>query len=125
MYRTFGRYLNPVDSYAFSGSDGMARMQGIMEHLRANPFEELGGCRVTAVADYQTGLRWEGNQETPTGLPRSNVLAYTLEGVGSVIVRPSGTEPKLKVYYSLKGDDLPQVQALWRKLKKEVEAKLA
>ena len=124
MYARFGYYLNKVDSYTFAGGDGMRRMGGIMEDLRREPPGELAGHRVVYRADYRTGVRLQDGAETALDLPASNVLEYGVEALGSVIVRPSGTEPKLKAYYSLKAADCPGAEALWRRLKADVEAKL-
>ena len=124
MYARFGYYLNKVDSYTFAGGDGMRRMGGIMEDLRREPPGELAGHRVVYRADYRTGVRLQDGAETALDLPASNVLEYGVEDLGSVIVRPSGTEPKLKAYYSLKAADRPGAEALWRRLKADVEAKL-
>ena len=117
MYARFGRYLNQVDSYSFEGADGMAKMAGIMEQLRKEPPASLGGYPVASVTDYRTACPVVGGVQ----MPSADVLAYETE-VGSVIVRPSGTEPKLKVYYSVKASDLPQAQSLKAAAQKDVEA---
>ena len=71
-----------------------------MDGLRQNPPKEIAGVKVASVADYQTGVITDVNGKTaPTGLPVSNVLFYTLENGDSVVIRPSGTEPKIKLYY--------------------------
>ncbi len=106
MYEKFGRYLNQVDSYTFEGADGMAKMAGIMESLRKEPPKALAGSAVSAAIDYKTACPEVGGVK----MPPANVLSYTL-GESSVIVRPSGTEPKLKVYYMVKAKDLPEAQA--------------
>ena len=105
LYKKFGYYHNKVDSYAFAGSDGMEKMADLMRELHKNPLSEIAGHKVTALADYESGIRHENGKETPTGLPKANVIEYRLGELGSVIVRPSGTEPKLKLYYSLKAED--------------------
>ncbi len=103
LYSQYGRYLNRVESFEFPGLSGMDRMNAIMEGLRATPPAELGGLAVTAVTDYRDTAR--------TGLPASNVLLYRLEGGSTVIVRPSGTEPKVKAYYTTLGRNLAEAQA--------------
>ena len=121
LYATYGRYLNKVDSYTFEGSDGMARMSGLLECLRQTPPAAIAGFGIDYTTDYRSGQRTQNGQTSPTGLPAANVLEYGLGGVGSVIVRPSGTEPKLKVYYSLKGDSLEAVTATQAAIKADVE----
>ena len=116
MYAKFGRYLNQVDSYTFPGADGMAKMSGIMESLRNDPPKSVAGAAVTAVTDYKTACPDVGGVK----MPPANVLSYTL-GEDSVIVRPSGTEPKLKVYYMVKAADLPAAQARKAALEGDIE----
>ena len=103
IYAQYGRYLNKVDSFEFPGLSGMDKMAGIMTNLRTNPPAEIGGYKVTKVTDYQ--------KPEETGLPAANVLIYTLEGGATVVVRPSGTEPKIKTYFTTLGKDLAQAQA--------------
>ena len=103
IYAKFGRYLNKVDSFEFPGLSGMEKMAGIMDGLRKNPPAEIGGYKVARVTDYQDTEK--------TGLPKANVLIYALEGGATVVVRPSGTEPKIKTYFTTLGKDLAQAQA--------------
>jgi len=103
IYAKFGRYLNKVDSFEFPGLSGMEKMAGIMDGLRKNPPAEIGGYKVASVTDYQDTEK--------TGLPKANVLIYALEGGATVVVRPSGTEPKIKTYFTTLGKDLAQAQA--------------
>ena len=103
IYAKYGRYLNKVDSFEFPGLSGMDKMAGIMADLRANPLTEIGGYAVTKVTDYK--------KTEETGLPAANVLVYTLEGGATVIVRPSGTEPKIKTYFTTLGKDLAEAEA--------------
>ncbi|NWO20743.1 phospho-sugar mutase [Oribacterium sp. oral taxon 102] len=98
IYRQYGRYLNKVDSFEFPGLSGMDRMSGIMAKLRAEVPTEIGGRRVVKVTDY--------TRPEETGLPKANVLIYGLEDGATVVVRPSGTEPKIKCYYTTLGRDL-------------------
>ena len=112
IYAEYGRYLNQVDSFEFPGLSGMDKMAGIMQQLRSNPPKEIAGYKVVSVADYKTGVKTDltnGTTET-IQLPASNVLIYALEGGASVIVRPSGTEPKIKTYFTTLGKDLQQAQ---------------
>ena len=103
IYAKFGRYLNKVDSFEFPGLSGMDKMASIMEGLRTNPPAEIGGYPVAKVTDYE--------KSSETGLPAANVLIYTLEGGATVVVRPSGTEPKIKTYFTTLGKDLAEAQA--------------
>ena len=103
IYAQYGRYLNKVDSYEFPGLSGMDKMNGIMADLRANAPKEFAGKAVVKVVDYA--------KPEETGLPKANVLIYTLEDGASVIVRPSGTEPKIKTYFTTLGKDLAEAQA--------------
>ena len=103
IYAQYGRYLNKVDSFEFPGLSGMDKMAGIMENLRKNPLTEVAGIKVASVTDY--------TKPEETGLPSANVLIYKLEDGETVIVRPSGTEPKIKIYYTTLGKDLEEAQA--------------
>ena len=103
IYAKYGRYLNKVDSFEFPGLSGMDKMAGIMEDLRKNPPAEIGGYNVVKVTDYK--------KTEETGLPAANVLIYKLDGGAEVIVRPSGTEPKIKTYFTTLGKDLAEAQA--------------
>ena len=103
IYAKYGRYLNKVDSFEFPGLSGMDKMAGIMAGLRENAPAEIGGYKVVKVVDYK--------DTASTGLPAANVLVYTLEGGATVIVRPSGTEPKIKTYFTTLGKDLAEAEA--------------
>lgn len=103
IYNKYGRYLNKVDSFEFPGLSGMDKMTGIMDDLRKNPPAEIGGYSVVKVTDFK--------KPEETGLPAANVLIYKLEGGAEVIVRPSGTEPKIKTYFTTLGKDLAEAQA--------------
>ena len=108
IYDKYGRYLNKVDSFEFPGLSGMDKMAGIMDELRKNPPKEIGGYPVVKVTDFK--------EPEKTGLPAANVLIYKLEGGAEVIVRPSGTEPKIKTYFTTLGKDLSEAQAQKDKL---------
>ena len=103
IYAKFGRYLNKVDSFEFPGLSGMDKMAGIMESLRNDPPAEIAGYKVVKVTDYK--------KPEETGLPAANVLIYALEGGATVVVRPSGTEPKIKTYFTTLGKDLAEAEA--------------
>ena len=108
IYAQYGRYLNKVDSFEFPGLSGMDKMAGIMDALRKNPPAEFAGYKVVRVTDY---LKPE-----ETGLPAANVLIYALDGGATVVVRPSGTEPKIKTYFTTLGKDLAEAEAQKEKL---------
>ena len=103
IYAQYGRYLNKVDSFEFPGLSGMDKMAGIMSGLRSTPPTEIGGYKVEKVTDYQNTAE--------TGLPAANVLVYALDGGATVIVRPSGTEPKIKTYFTTLGKTLAEAEA--------------
>ena len=102
-YQQYGRYLNQVDSFEFPGLSGMEKMSEIMESLRKNPLTEIAGVKVVQVTDYE--------EPEKTGLPKANILIYALEDGSGVVVRPSGTEPKIKIYFTTKGQDLAEAKA--------------
>ena len=113
IYAKYGRYLNKVDSFEFPGLSGMDKMAGIMDSLRQTPPAEIGGYKVVSVTDYQ--------KPEETGLPAANVLIYGLEGGATVVVRPSGTEPKIKTYFTTLGKDLAEAEAQKDKLAKALK----
>ena len=106
LYRTYGYCLNTLHSYEFDGSAGFAKMQSIMEAFRGN-VKEFGGKKVMKLLDYAPGL---------DDLPKSDVLKFLLEDNCSIVVRPSGTEPKIKFYIS--------VSAECKKVAETVEAEI-
>ena len=105
IYEEYGYYLNRTDSYEFDGAAGMAKMADIMEDFRKNPPKEVAGYQVVEIADYLNSYQKDlvTGEQTVLNLPKSNVLSYSLEGGMGVIVRPSGTEPKVKVYVTAVG----------------------
>lgn len=117
IYQQYGRYYNKVDSFSFPGLSGMDKMKGIMEHLRQQPPTEFAGKKVTEVIDYA--------EPEKTGLPKANVLTYRLDDGSTVVVRPSGTEPKIKTYFTTLGKDLAEAKAEKDKLAEAVKPLLA
>jgi len=117
IYAQYGRYLNKVDSFEFPGLSGMDKMAGIMQGLRDKPLEDIAGYKVASVTDY--------TKPEETGLPSANVLIYKLENNETVIVRPSGTEPKIKIYYTTLGKDLAEAQAEKDKLAEAMKSVMA
>lgn len=116
LYKTYGYYQNGLLNFAFEGEDGMVQMQQIMDDLRAHTPKEIAGFPVVGWSDYQLSIRDDGGKESPIDLPKSNVLEYRLSNGCKAIVRPSGTEPKIKIYLSAKGKDEAESKALIEKL---------
>ena len=108
MYEEFGYYKDDIQSVTLKGMEGLEKIQQIMNTLRQNPPAEFAGYKVTAVRDYKenTVKDLATGEVKPTGLPNSNVLYYELTDDAWVCVRPSGTEPKVKFYYGVKGTSL-------------------
>ena len=102
LYKKYGVYVHTQHSFTFEGESGMIRMQNIMEHLRTHRPEKIDTLQVIQFADYekQISVDLKTGTETAITLPKSNVLSFTLEQGAKVIVRPSGTEPKIKAYYT-------------------------
>ena len=115
LYEKFGFYRNGLLSRAFEGQDGMAAMDALMKSLRTAPPAEIAGWKVNGMTDYLG---------SDTGLIPSDVLEFRLEDAGKVIVRPSGTEPKLKIYLSVRGSGEEDAAARLERLSKGAEALL-
>ena len=102
IYKEYGRYFNQVDAFSFPGLSGMDKMAGIMENFRKNPPKDFAGKKVVKIVDYA--------EPEKTGLPKANVLIYTLDDGATIVVRPSGTEPKIKTYFTTLGKDLAEAK---------------
>lgn len=111
LYKEFGYYINTLHTYKFEGEKGMQEMREIMETLRKNDFE-LKGSVVAEMLDYNSGIH---------GLPKSNVLKFILEDGSSVVVRPSGTEPKLKLYISIRANEKEEAYKRDKELTESLE----
>ena len=111
LYRQYGYYVNALMNFGFEGEDGMIRMGGIMDALRAEPPEEIAGTKTAGRSDYRESVRTDGGKSSPIALPKSNVLEFRLANGSKLIVRPSGTEPKIKVYLSARGATRDEAQA--------------
>ena len=98
LYEQYGYYGDKVTSFVLPGKDGLEKMQSVMKALRGNVPAEFGGVKVVAVRDYLSSERVEGGKTTALTLPKSNVMYFELEGGAWLCVRPSGTEPKIKLY---------------------------
>ena len=108
MYEKYGYYKDDIQSITLKGIEGLEKIQSILETLRKNPPAEIGGYQVTSARDYKldTIRNMATGEITETGLPKSNVLYYDLTDDAWLCVRPSGTEPKVKFYYGVKGTSL-------------------
>ena len=124
MYERYGYYKDDIQSITLKGIEGLQKIQQIMDTLRKNPPAEIGGYTVLKARDYQADTIKDTvtGEVTKTGLPSSNVLYYDLSDDAWVCVRPSGTEPKVKFYYGIKGDSLADAEEKSAKLGKEVLA---
>lgn len=112
LYERFGFWRTEVDSFTFEGASGMQAMKDIMESLRENPPSQIGGHEVTEMLDYQRGEKIVAGSRSKEPLPQTNMIELRLKGDHSVIVRPSGTEPKIKVYYTLIADSHQATKAI-------------
>lgn len=124
MYERFGYYKDDVKAITLKGIEGLEKIQEIMNTLRENAPAEIGGYQVVSARDYKkdTIQNMATGEVTATGLPSSNVLYYDLTDDAWVCVRPSGTEPKVKFYYGVKGISLADADEKSEKLGKEVLA---
>ena len=113
LYKKYGYYLNKLDNFVFEGAAGFTKMQEIMASFRSN-IKDIGGYKIKEVLDYSKGIN---------GLPKSDVLKYILENDSTVVVRPSGTEPKLKMYSSIKAPNEAEANAIYDKIAADMKAK--
>lgn len=120
MYDRYGYYLDGIKAITLAGVEGLEKIQSVLTELRNNPPKEIGGYKVLAVRDYQedTITNVETKEVTKTGLPSSNVLYYDMPDGVWLCVRPSGTEPKIKFYYGVKGKSLADANELSEQLGK-------
>ena len=124
MYEKYGYYKDDIQSITLKGIEGLNKIQKIMDTLRENPPAQIGGCQVLKARDYKADTIKDirTGEVMSTGLPSSNVLYYDLSDDAWVCVRPSGTEPKVKFYYGVKGNSLEDAEEKSSKLGKEVVA---
>ena len=128
MYEKYGYYKDDIQSITLKGIEGLEKIQTILENLRKNPPTEIGTYKVLSARDYKadTVVNMETKEVTATGLPSSNVLYYDLNDDAWGCVRPSGTEPKIKIYYGIKGTSLQDADeksaALGADVKKLIDA---
>ena len=126
LYKKYGVFKHSQESFAFEGVSGMYKMQEIMKSLRTNAPKEIGGLPVIGTADYLTGTISDAKtgDTKPTNLPKSDVVSFYLPEHASVIVRPSGTEPKIKAYYTTACKTMAEAEALEAKLKTDARKML-
>ena len=117
LYEKYGMHLNTQSSFTCEGASGMERMREIMEDLRKNAPDEICGKKVLWMSDYQASVKKSAAGQQPIHLPHSNVVEYGLEGDNVIVVRPSGTEPKIKVYFMVKGQSRAEAEDLEAQLK--------
>ena len=112
MYEKYGYYKDDIQSITLKGIEGLEKIQTILENLRKNPPTQIGTYKVLSARDYKadTIVNMETKEVAATGLPNSNVLYYDLNDDAWVCVRPSGTEPKIKIYYGIKGASLQDAE---------------
>lgn len=124
MYEKYGYYKDAVKSIELKGIEGLAKIQEILDTLRNNTPETIGSYKVVSARDYKldTIKDMATGEVKPTGLPASNVLYYDLNDGAWLCVRPSGTEPKVKFYYGVKGTSLEDADAKSAALGEEVLA---
>ncbi len=126
IYEEYGYYKNTTLSFEFGGAEGMKKMAGIMSDIRENAPEEIAGYKVVKTADYKLSVEKDiaTGEEKEIFLPKSNVLQYNLEGDNMAIVRPSGTEPKIKLYLTAVGKDKADAQAVTDRIAEDLKSKM-
>ena len=116
LYKKYGFYLDALDNFTFKGLAGARKIKSLMNTLRENPPKEVDGVSVTLVEDYLS------EEMQKAGFPSSNVLRFVLEDGSWCAVRPSGTEPKCKFYFSVIAENKPLAEIKLAKMKKVFEA---
>ena len=124
LYKKYGFYKEGVLDLYMEGVDGPERLRRTMEGLRTSPLTSFAGERVALLTDHQKQVMLDlaSGEKTPTGMDASNVLYYTLANGDKIVVRPSGTEPKIKFYFLCSGEELSSLEAKLREYKKAAEA---
>lgn len=123
IYAEHGYYLNRVESFEFKGETGMEKMAMIMETLRNDSLSSIAGYNVLSASDYKKSetVFLESGRTEKIELPKSNVLAYALDGANGVIIRPSGTEPKIKVYFTARGKTKADAEKIFSSLSADMK----
>lgn len=124
LYKKYGVYYNGIGNFTCEGAAGMQRMAEIMTGLRTNAPKTIGGLQVTAVSDYEASETVDvvTGATTPITLPKSDVITFYLENDAMVIIRPSGTEPKIKAYYSTSAASFEEAKAIQEKIASDFTA---
>lgn len=122
LHDRFGFWNNALFNFGFEGADGMAKMLSMMESLRTDAPVALGGRKIAVVEDYKTGKALDVNSNTVTELdyPSSNVIIFVMENKDKVIIRPSGTEPKIKIYAMVQGENEEEAKTQTENYKKDI-----
>ncbi len=125
IYKEYGRYYHVTSSFTFEGASGMEQMASIMHRLHTEPISSIAGYKVLTVADYaqSTLTDCENGGVSEIKLPKSEVITYNLEGNNALVIRPSGTEPKIKAYVTAVADDIAQTEKIADMIK-EAAAKM-
>lgn len=123
IYKKYGYYVEYVESVVMEGMDGSAKISGIMDNLRKNTPQSVAGKKVVAVRDYEISVRTEleSGKTEEILLPKSNVIYLELEDGNNFVVRPSGTEPKIKLYCLMRGDSKTEAEALVEAVKADIK----
>ncbi|WP_206810820.1 phospho-sugar mutase [Paradesulfitobacterium ferrireducens] len=126
IYTRFGYYIEDQKSFTLEGIEGKEQMAKIMHHLRSLEFREIGGIPVERIDDYEQrfGKRWETGEVSILTLPRSDVLRFSFRGGGFVMARPSGTEPKIKFYFSIKEEKREGLEETLQRVKEDILARV-
>ncbi len=122
IFEDYGYYIEGVHNISLVGAEGSAKINQIMTHFQQNPLKELAGKEIVTIEDYQDSIRLERGVKSKLTLPKSFVLKYIFEDGGWFVLRPSGTEPKLKIYVAIKGNTLDDANELIKRVKAEVLA---
>jgi phosphoglucomutase len=124
MYEKYGVFNNSVDNFAFEGASGMEKMKQIMQGLRDNKPCEIAGIKITAFSDFMAGEKLDltSGARSVINLPKTNMVIFDLDGGACVVVRPSGTEPKIKVYYTTVGKTQQEAEVIRKKLSDEIKS---
>jgi len=120
LYQKYGYYHEEVANFAFTGMEGMEKMGALMEKLRNHPVTEFGGYPVVDTRDFMTGIAVVDQQEFRMDFPKSNVLLYRNAKGQRFVIRPSGTEPKIKIYLAVCEQNAEMARGIGKKIMEEI-----